>query len=107
MQGALRHGNPSSGAAATRTQTALKPDQTASAAEQANKAAVRALDRSRRLPGARARKPQIRAQAGKAGKENSFKEAGDTSIAPPAALKRSHLQPSTAARYGLLAHHCI
>ena len=85
-----------------RPQLALKPDQTVSAVEQANKAAVRALDRSKRVPGTGARKPQMRL-----GKENSAREAPNTSIMPPSGWKRPQSQPSTAARYTLLAHHRI
>ena len=102
VQGVLRQGVASSGATAMRPQMALKPDETASAVEQTNTAAVRALDRPR-VPGAHARKPQMRVQAGK---ENSCKEAANTSKGPPAGLKRPQLQPSTAARYVLRAQHC-
>ncbi len=100
VQGVLRQGVASSGATATRPQVALKPDQTASIVEQANTAAIRALERPR-LPAARVRKLQMQM-----GKENSCKEAANTSVALPRASKPPQLQPSNAARYALLEQQC-
>ena len=93
MQGALRQGVPSSGADTVRPPYALRLDKTASAVEQANTAAVTALDRSKRVPGVRARKLQVQV-----GKENSSGDAANSGNAPPARVKRPLSQPGIPTR---------
>ena len=101
VQGALGQGFSGSGASAVRPPHALKPDKTASAVEQANTAAVRALDRSRRVPGVKARAMQIQA-----GKENSSKDAANNSSAPPARSKRPLSQPRLPPRCAVFSTLC-
>lgn len=106
VQGALRHGIPGSGAAAVRARPLLRHDETVSAVDKANSAAVRALDQPRHLPGAQDSKPQPQA-----GKENRSREAANTGHAPPALLKRPPSQSGIPPRCApiksyLLANEC-